>query len=164
MMGLESKSVVTVSVLLKYPGLPTGLKLACIKPDLPGATGSFDQSGVVHPQDACTLIIFTCLLLLFKKVNSCITGPPCSLIDPKSKISSLKCKGLAIWPKEVALKRKQTIKNFIRIILFFLNHPNLKLIRFSFILFSLHYGENSYRYTKQRQTPPWKFVGCNHTS
>ena len=70
MIGLGSKSVMTVRDLLKYPGRPRGSKLALINPDLPCTTGVCDHPGVVQPQDACTDNIFTGKPLVLVKTNS----------------------------------------------------------------------------------------------
>ena len=46
----------TEMVFVKGPGRPAGSKVTLIWAFLPGATGSFGHSGVVHPQDAITRV------------------------------------------------------------------------------------------------------------
>ena len=47
----------TEMVFVKGPGRPAGSKVTLIWAFLPGATGSFGHSGVVHPQDAITRVM-----------------------------------------------------------------------------------------------------------
>jgi hypothetical protein len=54
-----SELLITVTVLEKLPGRPCELKEAETLPVLPGITGSFVQSGVVHPHEGCALEITT---------------------------------------------------------------------------------------------------------
>src|SRR5687768_18433871 len=52
--------------------------------DAPGSTGSLLHSGVVQPQDACTLSNFSGSLPLLVNSKICVTGRPCGIL-PKSK-------------------------------------------------------------------------------
>ena len=70
--------------LRKVPGRFSGLYCATTLPVSPGATGSFDQEGVVHPQDAFTWLITKESSPVLTKVNSCEITPPSSLTTPKS--------------------------------------------------------------------------------
>ena len=74
----------TVSDLLKSPLRPLGLNFTFINPCFPGAIGSFDQSGAVHPQLAVTLVITKGVLPVFLKTNSHSTSPFDPDIFPKS--------------------------------------------------------------------------------
>ena len=76
-----STLAVTVTDLLKVP-IEAALKVAFTNPVAPGGIGIFDQSGVVQPQEACTLVITMGTFPLFVKMNSWVTGVPC-LIFPK---------------------------------------------------------------------------------
>jgi hypothetical protein len=108
-----------------------------MNPDFPGATGSFDQSGVVHPHEACTLKILTGLLLLFVKVNSCVTGPACSLIEPKSCMTSLNSKGLTTCEKAHVDETKQINNNLNRIVFNFDPKFKTNSVLLYFIFFAL---------------------------
>src|SRR5688572_1276895 len=103
------------------------------------------------------------LLVVLVKTNSCITGPPLSRTLPKSKASSRKTRGFTCWPKPEKVMRNRN-RTIIRFIGSFLIVTKVKLIQFSFILFYLQYGKNSYRYTKQWKTAPWQLIGRDYSS
>ena len=72
-----------VMVLVKLPGLPLELYIAVTTPSAPGATGSLVHFGVVHPQDAFTLLSTKGAFPVFLKVKVTVACTPSS-IEPKS--------------------------------------------------------------------------------
>src|SRR5687768_16747482 len=79
-----------------------------MNPCLPGGTTSFDQPGVVHPQEACTFRILTGRGLLLMNTNSWVTGPLFSSTTPKSWVSSRKFNCFACWAMEEQKIRSNT--------------------------------------------------------
>ena len=67
-----SELLITVTVLEKLPGRPCELKEAVTLPVLPGITGSFVQSGVVQPHEACAFEITTGAVPVFVNSKVCV--------------------------------------------------------------------------------------------
>src|SRR5690606_41876079 len=66
----------TVITLCCFPACPALLKTTFTKPCSPGAIGFFEYSGVVQPQDACTLEMISGSLPVLVNVNSFSTFSP----------------------------------------------------------------------------------------
>ncbi len=73
----------TVTVFVKLPGLPLELYIAVITPSFPGAIGSLVHFGVVHPQDAFTLLSTSASFPVFLNVKVTVACTPSSIV-PKS--------------------------------------------------------------------------------
>ena len=76
--------VLTLTVFLKAPGRPMGLKVTLILPFLPGLMGLVGYSGRVQPHEAVASMISRGFspVLMNSKVHD--TGPLASLMVPKS--------------------------------------------------------------------------------
>src|SRR5688572_5201921 len=70
-------------MVLLNTALPLVLKIALISPVCPGITGSFDHSGVVHPQLGCTAVRTRGAVPVFLNLNTYTASGPSGMV-PKS--------------------------------------------------------------------------------
>ena len=87
-MTLRGALLLTVTVLVKAPGRPAVEYFTRIVPLPPGATGSRDHCGVVHPHEALTELRTSGSFPVFVNENTCDTEFDSSFTTPKSKVFS----------------------------------------------------------------------------
>ena len=82
--GVVALEVTVMDFCHGPPCLPIGLYVTVMLPFCPGSIGVFVQLGVVHPQEALTLLITNGVAPSLVNSNTVVTLPSASFMVPKS--------------------------------------------------------------------------------